>query len=148
LIREGWFTSATSLGFFVLSHPLGDQRPTGANLRVALFISNPLSLTSLEMNSKAFKIFSGLAVMLLLSVKLLGVHALIHAAEDTTIDKCELCEVVVKDVQESLGSELTADFDFTTDTETQYIDKVIHYESVVYRYDFSLQVLSRPPPRV
>ena len=100
------------------------------------------------MNSKAFKIFSGLAVMLLLSVKLLGVHALIHAAEDTTIDKCELCEVVVKDVQESLGSGLIADFDFTTVTETQYIDQVIHYKSVVYRYDFSLQVLSRPPPRV
>jgi hypothetical protein len=100
------------------------------------------------MNSKAFKIFSALGVMLLLSVKLLGVHALIHAAEDTTIDKCELCEVVVKDVQESLGSELTTDFEFTTVTETQYIDKVIHYQSVVYRYDFSLQVLSRPPPRV
>ncbi len=100
------------------------------------------------MNSKAFKFFSGLAVMLLLSVKLLGVHALIHAAEDTTIDKCELCEVVVKDVQESLGSELTTDFEFTTVTETQYIDKGIHYQSVVYRYDFSLQVLSRPPPRV
>lgn len=100
------------------------------------------------MNSKAFKIFSGLAVMLLLSVKLLGVHALIHAAEDTTIDKCELCEVVVKDVQESLGSELTTDFEFTAVTETQYIDQVIHYQSVVYRYDFSLQVLSRPPPGV
>ena len=100
------------------------------------------------MNSKAFKIFSGLSVMLLLSVKLLGVHALIHAAEDTTIDKCELCEVVVKDVQESLGSELTTDFEFTAVTETQYIDQVIHYQSVVYRYDFSLQVLSRPPPRV
>ena len=100
------------------------------------------------MNSKAFKIFSSLAVMLLLSVKLLGVHALIHAAEDTTIDKCELCEVVVKDVQESLGSELTTDFEFTAVTETQYIDQVIHYQSVVYRYDFSLQVLSRPPPRV
>ena len=100
------------------------------------------------MNSKAFKIFSGLAVMLLLSVKLLGVHALIHAAEDTTIDKCELCEVVVKDVQESLGSELTTDFEFTAVTETQYIDQVIHYQSVVYRYDFSLQVLSRPPPSV
>jgi len=100
------------------------------------------------MNSKAFKIFSGLAVVLLLSVKLLGVHALIHAAEDTTIDKCELCEVVVKDVQESLGSELTTDFEFTAVTETQYIDQVIHYQSVVYRYDFSLQVLSRPPPRV
>lgn len=100
------------------------------------------------MNSKVFKIFSGLAVMLLLSVKLLGVHALIHAAEDTTIDKCELCEVVVKDVQESLGSELTTDFEFTAVTETQYIDQVIHYQSVVYRYDFSLQVLSRPPPRV
>ena len=100
------------------------------------------------MNSKAFKFLSGLAVMLLLSVKLLGVHALIHAAEDTTIDKCELCEVVVKDVQESLGSELTTDFEFTTVTETQYIDQVIHYQSVVYRYDFSLQVLSRPPPRV
>lgn len=100
------------------------------------------------MNSKAFKIFSGLAIMLLLSVKLLGVHALIHAAEDTTIDKCELCEVVVKDVQESLGSELTTDFEFTAVTETQYIDQVIHYQSVVYRYDFSLQVLSRPPPRV
>ena len=100
------------------------------------------------MNSKAFKIFSGLAVMLLLSVKLLGVHALSHAAEDTTIDKCELCEVVVKDVQESLGSELTTDFEFTAVTETQYIDQVIHYQSVVYRYDFSLQVLSRPPPRV
>lgn len=100
------------------------------------------------MNSKAFKIFSGLSVMLLLSVKLLGVHALIHAAEDTTIDKCELCEVVVKDVQESLGSELTTDFEFMTVTESQYIDQVIHYQSVVYRYDFSLQVLSRPPPRV
>ena len=100
------------------------------------------------MNSKAFKIFSCLTVMLLLSVKLLGVHALIHAAEDTTIDKCELCEVVVKDVQESLGSELTTDFEFTAVTETQYIDQVIHYQSVVYRYDFSLQVLSRPPPRV
>ena len=100
------------------------------------------------MNSKAFKIFCGLAVMLLLSVKLLGVHALIHAAEDTTIDKCELCEIVVKDVQESLGSELTTDFEFTAVTETQYIDQVIHYQSVVYRYDFSLQVLSRPPPRV
>ena len=100
------------------------------------------------MNSKAFKIFSGLAIMLLLSVKLLGVHALIHAAEDTTIDKCELFEVVVKDVQESLGSELTTDFEFTAVTETQYIDQVIHYQSVVYRYDFSLQVLSRPPPRV
>ncbi len=100
------------------------------------------------MNSKAFKIFSCLIVMLLLSVKLLGVHALVHAAEDTTIDKCELCEVVVKDVQESLGSELTTDFEFTTVNETQYIDKVIHYQSVVYRYDFSLQVLSRPPPRV
>ena len=100
------------------------------------------------MNSKAFKIFSCLAVVLLLSVKLLGVHALIHAAEDTTIDKCELCEVVVKDVQESLGSELTTDFEFTAVTETQYIDQVIHYQSVVYRYDFSLQVLSRPPPRV
>ena len=100
------------------------------------------------MNSKAFKIFSGLAVMLLLSVKLLGEHALIHAAEDTTIDKCELCEVVVKDVQESLGSELTTDFEFSAVTETQYIEKVIHYQSVVYRYDFSLQVLSRPPPRV
>ena len=100
------------------------------------------------MNSKAFKIFSGLAVMLLLSVKLLGVHALIHAADDTTIDKCELCEVVVKDVQESLGSELTTDFELTAVTETQYIDQVIHYQSVVYRYDFSLQVLSRPPPRV
>ena len=100
------------------------------------------------MNSKAFKIFSGLVVMLLLSVKLLGVHALIHAAEDTTIDKCELCEVVVKDVQESLGSELTTDFELTAVTETQYIDQVIHYQSVVYRYDFSLQVLSRPPPRV
>ena len=100
------------------------------------------------MNSKAFKIFSALGVMLLLSVKLLGVHALIHAAEDTTIDKCELCEVVVKDVQESLGSELTTDFEFTAVTETQYIDQVIHYQSVVYRYDFSLQVLSRPPPRV
>ena len=100
------------------------------------------------MNSKAFKFLSGLAVMLLLSVKLLGVHALIHAAEDTTIDKCELCEVVVKDVQESLGSELTTDFEFTAVTETQYIDQVIHYQSVVYRYDFSLQVLSRPPPRV
>ena len=100
------------------------------------------------MNSKVFKIFSGLAVMLLLSVKLLGVHALIHAAEDTTIDKCELCEVVVKDVQESLGSELTTDFEFSAVTETQYIEKVIHYQSVVYRYDFSLQVLSRPPPRV
>ena len=100
------------------------------------------------MNSKVFKIFSGLAVMLLLSVKLLGVHALIHAAEDTTIDKCELCEVVVKDVQESLGSELSTDFEFTAVTETQYIDQVIHYQSVVYRYDFSLQVLSRPPPRV
>lgn len=100
------------------------------------------------MNSKAFKIFSGLAVMLLLSVKLLGVHALIHAAEDTTIDRCELCEVVVKDVQESLGSEFTTDFEFTAVTETQYIDQVIHYQSVVYRYDFSLQVLSRPPPRV
>jgi len=100
------------------------------------------------MNSKAFKFLSGLAVMLLLSVKLLGVHALIHAAEDTTIDKCELCEVVIKDVQESLGSELTTDFEFTAVTETQYIDQVIHYQSVVYRYDFSLQVLSRPPPRV
>ena len=100
------------------------------------------------MNSKVFKIFSGLAVVLLLSVKLLGVHALIHAAEDTTIDKCELCEVVVKDVQESLGSELTTDFEFSAVTETQYIDQVIHYQSVVYRYDFSLQVLSRPPPRV
>ena len=100
------------------------------------------------MNSKAFKILSGLAVMLLLSVKLLGVHALIHAAEDTTIDKCELCEVVVKDVQESLGSELATGFEFTTVTETQYIDQVIHYQSLVYRYDFSLQVLSRPPPRV
>ena len=100
------------------------------------------------MNQKAFKFLSGLAVMLLLSVKLLGVHALIHAAEDTTIDKCELCEVVVKDVQESLGSELTTDFEFTAVTETQYIDQVIHYQSVVYRYDFSLQVLSRPPPRV
>ena len=100
------------------------------------------------MNSKAFKFLSGLAVMLLLSVKLLGVHALMHAAEDTTIDKCELCEVVVKDVQESLGSELTTDFEFTAVTETQYIDQVIHYQSVVYRYDFSLQVLSRPPPRV
>jgi len=100
------------------------------------------------MNSKAFKIFSSLAVMLLLSVKLLGVHALIHAAEDTTIDKCELCEVVVKDVQESLGSELSTDDEFTTVTEIQYKDKVIHYQSVVYRYDFSLQVLSRPPPRV
>jgi hypothetical protein len=100
------------------------------------------------MNSKAFKFLSGLVVMLLLSVKLLGVHALIHAAEDTTIDKCELCEVVVKDVQESLGSELTTDFEFTAVTETQYIDQVIHYQSVVYRYDFSLQVLSRPPPRV
>ena len=100
------------------------------------------------MNSKVFKLFSGLAVMLLLSVKLLGVHALIHAAEDTTIDKCELCEVVVKDVQESLGSELTTDFELTAVTETQYIDQVIHYQSVVYRYDFSLQVLSRPPPRV
>ena len=100
------------------------------------------------MNSKAFKFLSGLVVMLLLSVKLLGVHALIHAAEDTTIDKCELCEVVVKDVQESLGSELTTDFELTAVTETQYIDQVIHYQSVVYRYDFSLQVLSRPPPRV
>jgi len=113
-----------------------------------LFILNPLSLTSYTMNSKAFKIFSSLAVMLLLSVKLLGVHALIHAAEDTTIDKCELCEVVVKDVQESLGSELSTDDEFTTVTEIQYKDKVIHYQSVVYRYDFSLQVLSRPPPRV
>ena len=79
------------------------------------------------MNSKAFKFLSGLAIMLLLSVKLLGVHALIHAAEDTTIDKCELCEVVVKDVQESLGSELTTDFEFTAVTETQYIDQVIHF---------------------
>ena len=112
------------------------------------FILNPLSLTSLVMNQKAFKFLSGLAVMLLLSVKLLGVHALIHAAEDTTIDKCELCEVVVKDVQESLGSELTTDFEFSAVTKTQYIEKVIHYQSVVYRYDFSLQVLSRPPPRV
>ena len=100
------------------------------------------------MNSKAFKIFSGLAVMLLLSVKLLGVHALIHAAEDTTIDKCELCEVVVKDVQESLGSELTTDYEITTPTEVQFPEDVTHYQSVVYRYDFSLQVLSRPPPRV
>jgi len=136
------------LGFFVLSHPLGDQRPTGANPWMVFFILNPLSLTSLVMNQKAFKFLSGLAVMLLLSVKLLGVHALIHAAEDTTIDKCELCDVVVKDVQESLGSELTTDFEFTAVTETQYIDQVIHYQSVVYRYDFSLQVLSRPPPRV
>ena len=46
LIREGWFTSATSLGFFVLSHPFGDQRPEGANPGVALFILNSLSLTS------------------------------------------------------------------------------------------------------
>ena len=100
------------------------------------------------MNSKAFKFLSGLAVMLLLSVKLLGVHALIHAAEDTTIDKCELCEVVVKDVQESLGSELITDYEITTPTEVQFPEEVTHYQSIVYRYDFSLQVLSRPPPRV
>jgi len=42
----GWFTSARSLGFFVLSHPLGDQGPAGANPGVTLFILNPLSLTS------------------------------------------------------------------------------------------------------
>ena len=100
------------------------------------------------MNSKAFKIFSCLAVMLLLSVKLLGVHALIHAAEDTIIDKCELCEVVVKDVQDSLGSKLTTDYEITTPVEIQFSDEVTNYQSVVYRYDFSLQVLSRPPPRV
>jgi hypothetical protein len=100
------------------------------------------------MNSKAFKIFSGLAVMLLLSVKLLGVHALIHASEDTIIDKCELCEVVVKDVQESLSSETTTDYEIITPVEIQFSEEVINYESVVYRYDFSLQVLSRPPPRV
>ena len=100
------------------------------------------------MNSKAFKIFSGLAVMLVLSVKLLGVHALIHTAEDTTIDKCELCEVVVKDVQESLSSELVVDYEVEAPFEIHFSDEVTNYESVVYRYDFSLQVLSRPPPRV
>lgn len=100
------------------------------------------------MNSKAFKIFSGLAVMLLLSVKLLGVHALIHAAEDTTIDECELCEVVVKDVQDSLGNEPSIDYEITAPVKTRFAEEVIHYQSVVYRYDFSLQVLSRPPPRV
>jgi hypothetical protein len=34
------------LGFFVLSHPLGDQRPKGANPGGAFFILNPLSLIS------------------------------------------------------------------------------------------------------
>jgi hypothetical protein len=100
------------------------------------------------MNSKAFKIFSGLAVMLLLSVKLLGVHALIHASEDTIIDECELCEVVIKDVQETLSSELTADYEIIIPIEMQFSEEVTNYESVVYRYDFSPQVLSRPPPRV
>jgi hypothetical protein len=100
------------------------------------------------MNSKSFKVFSGLAVMLLLSVKLLGVHALIHASEDTIIDECELCEVVVKDVQESLSSETTTDYEIITPVEIQFSEEIINYDSVVYRYDFSLQVLSRPPPRV
>ena len=100
------------------------------------------------MNSKSFKVFSGLAVMLLLSVKLLGVHALIHASEDTIIDECELCEVVVKDVQESLSSEITTDYEIITPVEIQFSEEIINYDSVVYRYDFSLQVLSRPPPRV
>ena len=100
------------------------------------------------MNQKAFKFLSGLAVMLLLSVKFLGVHALIHAAEDTTIDKCELCEVVIKDVQESLGSEPVVDYEVEAPFEIHFSDEVVHYKSAVYRYDFSLQVLSRPPPRV
>jgi len=100
------------------------------------------------MNSKSFKVFSGLAVMLLLSVKLLGVHALIHASEDTIIDECELCEVVVKDIQEPLSSETNADYEIITPVEIQFSEEIINYDSVVYRYDFSLQVLSRPPPRV
>ena len=100
------------------------------------------------MNSKAFKIFSGLAVMLLLSVKLLGVHALIHAAEDTIIDKCELCEVVVKDIQESLSSDVVTDYETEPLLESYFIETVTEYNSVAYRHSFSLQVLSRPPPRV
>ena len=100
------------------------------------------------MNSKTFKIFSGLAVMLLLSVKLLGVHALIHASEDTMIDECELCEVVIKDVQESLGSEPVVDYEVEAPFEIHFSDEVVYYKSAVYRYAFSLQVLSRPPPRV
>ena len=100
------------------------------------------------MNSKAYKFLSSLAIMLLLSVKLLGVHALIHASENMTIDECELCEVVVKDIQESLSSDVVTDYETEPLLESYFIETVTAYNSVAYRHSFSLQVLSRPPPRV
>ena len=100
------------------------------------------------MNSKAYKFFSSLVIILLLSVKLLGVHALIHASENMTIDECELCEVVVKDIQESLSSDVVTDYETEPLLESYFIETVTAYNSVAYRHSFSLQVLSRPPPRV
>ena len=100
------------------------------------------------MNSKAYKFFSSLVIILLLSVKLLGVHALIHASENMTIDECELCEVVVKDIQESLSSDVVTDYETEPLLESYFIETVTEYNSVAYRHFFSLQVLSRPPPRV
>lgn len=98
------------------------------------------------MNAKGFKFFSSLIVILLLSVKLLGVHALIHASEDTNIDKCELCEIVVKDVQESLGALDIEAYEAFSPSDYNYVLKPTHYNSIAYSYSFSLQVLSRPPP--
>ena len=100
------------------------------------------------MLSNTYKVLSSLAIMLLLSVKLLGVHALIHASENMTIDECELCEVVVKDIQESFSGDVVTQHETDPLLESHFKETVTAYNSVAYRYSFSLQVLSRPPPRV